>query len=739
MAARFSYYIDYGAGFVEINPYNNKLKLEWNRGEFNDFISRKKLAGNFTLLETEADAAVAYFITAGNYEAPIKIYEEGTIITGTLVYEGWAKIKGFYDFTAKIVIFDSFRTNDIYSIVIPLMNIPVPGNLFVTPDIDVTFRKFTVEGVNANCNELQAYDWAVTDEWVKTGNALDLGTIGRVAVCSVGVYTVVYDNLTLDLRAYSYAAPDWSLAAAGTSKILPGSTGNVAICTVSTITLALIDDYFSELTIYTIAAGTWTKGTARFIEQVKYPSIALLDATHIALVDEGTQTLRAYNTSINSTGTVYGLGNVKKPKICALSSANTRIAMVDTETNVLRAFFYDSGVWSELGDNIYIGDMNEPSIMQDDTDVVIVYDSELGYMQTYQFDGAAWAELGTSTAIGGGYSSGMAETSVVAFVQSDSFVYESIGSHSYATIFNGINSTTIMDQIYANPGYVLNVTGNGATFDVAKVGIIDLQTIADVYFPDESKVTSYEYKLIELLKIPEIFQNYWYLIYDESVLGDYQFKFTQPELFSSIGTDIVITSYVSSLATILNQRTYNDKFEITKENIKFENESNTDFRGVYIEYDRNTPIIEEQAIKLTADMGHLVQNTLGLESKASFSGLAIVEIDTSSGVIIPAGTGILGGANVKNEKMSKSRIYDDYWLGYRYLNTGNVDINGTPSAAQDTCRDIIEFPDVQLPLPAFPTSIASLDWGGGVKSYITNLSMSLDTYITTIKSRLLDL
>ena len=737
MAARFSYYIDYGAGFVEINPFNNKLKLEWNRGEFNDFIARKKLAGNFSLLETEADSAVAYFITAGNYEAPISIYENGTIITGTLVYEGWAKIKGFYDFTAKIVTFDAFRTNDIYSIVIPLMGIPVPGNQYVVPELAISFDKFTVEGVNANCNELQGYAWSGT-EWEISGNALALGTIGRVAVCNVGAWLVICDNYTLDIRAYSYSAPNWSLSASGTSKIVPASTGNMAICTVSTTELAIVDDFFSELTIYEIAAGTWTEGYSKTIERIKYPSIALLTAGYIAMVDEGTQMLRLHGIPFGLYGTPYGLGNVKKPKICSLSAADTRIAMVDAETNMLRAFFYDTGIWTELGESVYIGDVNEPCIMQDDTDVVIVYDSELGYMQTYQFDGADWAEVGGPTAVGGGYSSGMAKTSVVGFVQSDSYSYESKGSHSYSTLLNGINSSALIG-IYDSPGYVLNVTGNGATFDVETTAILDLQTVDDIYFPDEYKVSNYEYKLSELLKIPEIFQNYWYLVFEESVLGDYQFKFTQPDLFSSIGTDIVITTYVSSLAIVLNQRTYNDKFEITKENIKFENEANTDFVGVYIEYNRNTPIIEEQAIKLTADMENLIQNTLRLDSKSSFSGLAIVEIDTSSGVVVPAGVGILGGTNVKNEKMSKSRIYDDYWLDYRYFNTGNVDVNGTPSAVQGTCRNIIEFPDVQLPLPAFPTSIASLDWGGGVKSYITNLSMSLDTYITTIKSRLLDL
>jgi hypothetical protein len=216
MAGKYTYYIDWGAGYVEVDPYKNKLKLEWRR-EFNDFISRKRLSGNFSLIEDEADDAELYYITNGNYEAPIKIYENGTSVTGDLIYEGWARLKGSYDFSAKTVALDSFRTNDVYTELIPYLDIAIAGNNFVNPDVNIIEDRFTVQGLGANSSEIQGYTYS-SPNWSTTGNAFPLTDIGRCDIAEDFTATntmYVYDNSSKELRTYLYSAPNWSKSANG--------------------------------------------------------------------------------------------------------------------------------------------------------------------------------------------------------------------------------------------------------------------------------------------------------------------------------------------------------------------------------------------------------------------------------------------------------------------------------------------------------------------------------------------
>ena len=101
----------------------------------------------------------------------------------------------------------------------------------------------------------------------------------------------------------------------------------------------------------------------------------------------------------------------------------------------------------------------------------------------------------------------------------------------------------------------------------------------------------------------------------------------------------------------------------------------------------------------------------------------------------------------QNDDLTLVSIVNDYWKDYRYANTGTIDINGSASAVQNTVRNMVAFPPVQFSeeavgLTEFPDDIGSLDWGGGVKSYITELRMPLDgsdAYVITAESRLLDL
>ena len=155
---RVSYYIDYGSGFVRIYPKDNALKLLWVRGEINPFIARKKLSGSFKLNSTEAQTAFTYFITNGNYEAPIKLYEHGTSSTGTLIFEGFAIINLEYFYQKSVIEFNNFRTDDIYEKFLPHIKRQTPlPQIFGVPDLT------TVLIQDQTYNSLQGYAWGGTD------------------------------------------------------------------------------------------------------------------------------------------------------------------------------------------------------------------------------------------------------------------------------------------------------------------------------------------------------------------------------------------------------------------------------------------------------------------------------------------------------------------------------------------------------------------------------------------------
>jgi len=275
---------------------------------------------------------------------------------------------------------------------------------------------------------------------------------------------------------------------------------------------------------------------------------------------------------------------------------------------------------------------------------------------------------------------------------------------------------------------------------------MDLSTLQDNnyevlnYFKDKSS-----YSLQDLLNVCELFQQYFYIdISADSPIPYYDIKFIQPNLFSSIGTDIIVPSEAVQL---LRSRLYKEGFKINFEKLEFKNEFNTDFIGDIIEYSRNTDIQEVAAYNYTMDARFVKDSELGIsKSKYDKSGFLVYQ-NTTTGTsaqsdLVPKGFIFGSGTNyIENSNYSKARIMDNYYKDYRYSNKGVVIINGItydPSTF-NTCRDIIEYPDVELTLASFPTSIANLDWGGGDKSFITELSLELETDEIIIKSRKLDL
>ena len=738
---RFFYYIDYGSGFVLINPHKVDGKLSISRGELNDFISRVSLEGSISLISTEAQTAKTFFITNGNYEAPFKIYEHGISGVGTSVYTGWAKTKGVFDLNANTVTLDTFRTNDVYSDIIPEMGVSVEGERIPPLYAGFSVNQFNIQGLNSNCNKLQAYAWSGT-AWVANGNTLSIPNVGRLAADNDNGSMVFYDNINKAIKRYTYTAPNWAAAATGTSLQLHSSTGNAALCSYSTNNIVFVDDYFHEIRRYQAVSSTWTLISSVLISELQFPSLTYVtnDGTYdiVALIDEGTADLHVYAVSpwFEYVPSI-NLGDIKKPSICLVSSlpATSVFAIADAGTQTIKAYLMSAtnGI-TRLGDSISIVGVVEPVITHESYRVINLYDATTGILQkyTFSFTTLTWSLTGSSTSIGGGYSSAMTyDGTYLGILTSDSYAFTTRLATSYVQVVNGL-----LGRLFDfNNNVIMGDTGTGSTFDFSKLIIAALNTTQDISYNSEIE-NKEKFTLKEIFKLAELFQNYWYIDYDPVTGYDYQIKFIQPNLFSSVGSDVDLSAYTS----LLNNRTYLDEFDIDKEDLNFQNVFNTDFEGDLIEYERNTPIMLDDSQNYSADAAYLQNSFLGINYNYELKGKMLLYGTWNFPTFeVEPGTGISGDTNVKNEKLSKSRIQDTYWKDYRYASTGNITINGVSSAVQSTCRRIIAYPDVDTVLSDFPSSIGSVNWGGGIKSFITELSVDLDSYIFTIKSIQLDL
>lgn len=722
--ARFYIQIDYGSGYVTVDPQNVQSSLKIKRGEVNEYVARKELKGSFSLIGAEATAANTYFITGANYEAPIRLYEN-TSGGAVLKYEGWARIIGQYDYRQNVISFNSFRTNDVYTGLLAVYQDEMIGELLTSGS---GYNNFALQGNSTNCNVLQGYAWGTT--WTPTGNPLSLPNVGRVAVEPLGAGIVVYDNVSREIRRYYYSAPNWALATLGTSYFMPALAGNGALAAYSATQVAFVDDVYNKFYTLQMTTGTFTVLTQTFIEEISLPSLAYIGGSNrIALVDDGTKVLRTYSTSGGQVGETLSLGDISKPQICNLDPSNFRIALVDSKTSTLRCYEWSGTAWSEIGANIKLPQGYEIKITYTAVNEVNVFDAIGGYFEKYTFSGTTWTQTGTSATLTNGYmAAGASEGTYMGVIQSDTYSFSgSVCASVYSII------TALLFNQY--PALSIS-TSNGCTIDLEKTYLGDLGDLGELS-STAIPLNDYRFSLKMIFDLLQnVFQNYWYIDSGE-------IKFTQPNLFSSVGTNVTLPSLI---ATELNQRTYKDEFLISKEDIIFKNQRGSDFDGLQIDYGRVSPIIKSSSVNITTDLNYLVDTIMGTDRNFQKSGLFMIyeDVDGTIQLIAKSGTGIISGSNIKNYKFSKSQIQNDFWKDYRYANTGNITINGSASAVQDTVRNIIEFPSIsvgmdQISITEFPDSIGSVIWGGGVTSWITEFSIDIETLIITISNRLLDL
>jgi hypothetical protein len=734
------FYIDYGSGYVLLDPkdVNVELAIEVDQ-EINDYVKRKVVSGNFKLYDTEANTAKTYFVDNGNDSAPFRLYENGIMGVGTLQFQGFVNIKAEYDFRQTLITFDSFKTDDAYSDLLKI--IKDDSTIIESLSMSGDFRHFYSQGQHANCNKLQGYSLSGSN-YATTGNALTLYNVGRVAMCINGTGIAVYDNITKEIRRYNYSAPDWSLSSLGTSYdltvVLGNFVGNGALCDTSASQIAFIDDYYSTLMFLTATTGTYTLDLSKEIEDVSRPSMALITSsgtTYIALVDSGTQKLRAFNTSGNNIGNSLSLGNIENPTICSLDSGtNSRIALLDSKTNSIQCYTFDGSNFTELGTALKISESYEPQINYESANNIIVIDTISGKIERYAFSGTAWSETGTGTSISGGYmGAGALDGSVLGVIQTDNFAFKCSRTNTYKELLNAVLSDKSTGlSVVSTPGI---------SFDIENICIGELDNLTEIN-SDPVPINYTKLKIIDLLKLAELWQRYWYI--DGSNI-----KFTKPDRFSDVGTNFDISSLQRGslyVAEENNRRSYSENFNINKEKLKFKNERNTEFVGLPIDYDRDNENEINYSFNYTADFEFIVdwftKQTQNLQKSGLF--LAFVEDDADNHKYIPSSVGQISSADTRNNDISKSDIMENYWKDYRYSNIKNFYVNGNSRSPDLTVRDMIRFPDIQLTygdlgLAQFPSSVGSLTWDTGVASWITRFAINLRTEAVTISSRLLDL
>lgn len=760
---KYYYYIDYGAGYVPLEPNNNQLKVAFVRGELNEFISRKKASGSFGVTSINAVDADNYYIQNGNIEAPFRIYQNGDISTGTLIYEGFASTEGEFDYdnlgNAISVTFNSFRTSDKYSQFIDWWKRKI-GKFDISNNSGIgssdyqssTKSAACFENDNASINELQAYTFDGTN-FSSIGNPLTLPTLGRLAAenntTDSGI-VVFIDTYTSTLRTLQYVTTNWVTAAAD-YQVSNNINGNWSLAVLANKAYLIAESgFYYELTL---AGAVWSQTASQSLgEKFLYPCSCDIDGTYYAFIDESRGTLRAREQNVYR-GDSFEINGVKKPKICTLNPLTSIIAMIDEFTGKLRALQYSGGAfgsWTELG-FIQLDPSAEPNISFNATNSITYVDPYFGTIERYTFDGvSAWVKTGNSLTVGNigdGYSHVMPTVQksisiVTAYIKSGSMVMFDSLPYNLVKYFNQLLGAIQGGDFQ----YGINKNTNGSTVDLNELSLMNLNTLKDTdYEVINPQDDNSSYSLQDLLRVCELFQQYFYIeAAASSPIPYYDVKFTQPNLFSSFGTDIVVPPEISDL---LRSRLYKDEFKINFEKLEFKNEFNTDFVGEIIEYNRSTDIQEVAPFNYTMDARFVKDQLLGnLKTQFENSGFLVYQntdpIIQTQADLVPKNFVFGSGTNyIENSNYSKARIMEVFYKDYRYANKGDVVINGTTydAATFNTCRDIIERPDVQLTMASFPSDIGNLNWGGGDKSFITELSLELETDITTIKSRTLDL
>lgn len=231
-----------------------------------------------------------------------------------------------------------------------------------------------------------------------TSGSATLGFSRTVGAVDDGEYTGT--TLTLDVPTLLNGASSGTITYDATTGTLSGvdaeveSFGPIAITNNSTRT------------------GVWSLlGSGLSISGITNPSLAALSSTRIALLDEGTDTLRSYDWN-GSTWAAHSSAfslSCTAPHICALNS--TDIVVMDRDSDSIRTYRLTGTTWAAVGNSFSFTSTN-PGLCALGTNSIAVVDSSNNELRTYTFDGSNWSQTGSGLGISVGASSqGMARLS----------------------------------------------------------------------------------------------------------------------------------------------------------------------------------------------------------------------------------------------------------------------------------------------------------------------------------------
>jgi hypothetical protein len=108
MTEKYTYYLYISSVWTKKTIYNNQLDLIYKIDEKYNGVALKELEGSFILINDDFDEII------GLIPNPIqmRIYENGDILTGTLIWEGYINQYNDYDYAKKSVLIKDFTTND---------------------------------------------------------------------------------------------------------------------------------------------------------------------------------------------------------------------------------------------------------------------------------------------------------------------------------------------------------------------------------------------------------------------------------------------------------------------------------------------------------------------------------------------------------------------------------------------------------------------------------------------------
>lgn len=761
---RFNPYIDFadGSGYVAVKFYDISLKFNKSR-KLNAFAQRDYLEGACKLKYDDARKAQVAFLDNNEYRLGLKVYEWGDDVSGTLIWEGWAYIKAKFDTNRDTVELNEFKTNDVYAKWEEYLETGINYNdlsVFFWPNLN----DLVSEGKEDDCSKIITLDWDGTD-FTQVGTPFSIPRTGKPQIALQTDSVVIYDNVTQTITRYATADSGltWSASPNGTrTRIQSAEYASLAYRTDNET--AFYDQGGDQFRTYQRQIpGTWNvidtsnedrfgKSALCFLWSATNQFYAFADnvAKKLWIGEYGGTMLLRYP---------FDLGDVDNVDIALIASDGTThdIALVDGKTQRLRTYRFTPNAWTLLGTDINVFEVREPSIVDIGTNQVAIHDSYLGFIQAYQWDNVnlEWSTVGNSYTLDKGYYSSMVQYNDalvpipgrIAMVIGDAVQLRTRFTANLDGLFNSLVYSIVENETGSPPNPQLDIdpTVAGDNFNIEDTYYIDLSAIDEAYVSPE--IPSITLKPIDILNlIINVFQNYWYIENDplsSSPVIDWV-KFTQPDQFSSFGSDID----VSDQTVPVNIREYLNDILTEIEAFNFNNEKNPDFIGTEIKYGRNTPFRKDNDIPLTTDFKRVIDNSFGLDKSFEDSGACLVyaEQDTNIGdpslwkYVCPATTGILTTENVRNLQLAKSYLMNTYLKDYRFANVGTIRYNNTDNAVQNTMRPIIQLPDIVKNLPDYPTGfLASLLLGGGDKAFITEAVTEWRTGLTTFKSVILDI